>query len=31
MKQAESDNDREPDHPHGHLGGGWLAGSLADD
>ena len=24
-------NDHEPDQPHGHLGGGWLAGSLADD
>ena len=22
--------DREPDHPHGHLGEGWLAGSLAE-
>jgi len=21
----------EPDPPHGHLGGGWLAGSLADE
>src|SRR5215831_4020298 len=25
-KQAESDHDREPDPPHQHLGGGWLAG-----
>jgi hypothetical protein len=24
------DKDREPDQPHGHLGAGWLAGSLAD-
>jgi hypothetical protein len=22
----ESENDREPDPPHEHLGGGWLAG-----
>jgi hypothetical protein len=22
--------DREPDPPHAHLGGGWLAGSLAE-
>src|SRR5437870_1706947 len=29
-KLAESENDREPDQPHGHLGGGWLAGSLAE-
>src|SRR5207245_10084044 len=28
--KADSENDREPDQPHGHLGGGWLAGSLAD-
>ena len=28
--KAESENDREPDQPHGHLGGGWLAGSLAE-
>jgi hypothetical protein len=24
-------DDREPDQPHGHLDGGWLAGSLAED
>jgi NADPH:quinone reductase-like Zn-dependent oxidoreductase len=30
-REAESENDREPDQPHGHLGGGWLAGSLADE
>ena len=23
--RAEKDNDREPDPPHGHLGGGWQA------
>jgi len=23
---AQSDNDREPDPPHTHLGGGWLTG-----
>src|SRR2546426_2390400 len=28
--EADSENDREPDQPHGHLGGGRLAGSLAD-
>ena len=27
---ADSENHREPDPPHGHLGGGWLAGSLAE-
>jgi hypothetical protein len=26
----ENENDREPDQPHGHLGGGWLAGSLSE-
>ncbi len=25
-KNADSEKDREPDQPHGHLGGGWLAG-----
>src|SRR5712691_11461239 len=30
-REAESKNDREPDQPHGHLSGGWLAGSLADE
>jgi hypothetical protein len=25
-EEAESDNDREPDQPHGRLSGGWLAG-----
>jgi hypothetical protein len=25
-KHAETENDREPDQPHRHLGGGWLAG-----
>jgi len=25
-RDAESENDREPDQPHEHLGGGWLAG-----
>jgi hypothetical protein len=29
-KQTENENDREPDPPHGHLGGGWLPGSLAE-
>src|SRR5712691_6701431 len=29
-REAESKNDREPDHAHGHLGGGRLARSLAD-
>src|SRR4029453_6944155 len=28
--EAENENDREPDQPHGHLGRGWLAGSLAE-
>jgi hypothetical protein len=28
--EAESENDREPDQPHAHLGGGWLAASLAE-
>ena len=28
--EAESENDREPDQPHGHLGGGRLPGSLAE-
>ena len=28
--EAESENDREPDQPHAHLGGGWLAGSLTE-
>src|SRR5438445_8299692 len=28
-KLAESENDREPDQPHEHLGGGWLAGSFS--
>ena len=27
---CEHENDREPDPPHEHLGGGWLGGSLAD-
>ena len=27
--KAAGEND-EPDQPHGHLGGGWLAGSLAE-
>jgi hypothetical protein len=26
QNHAESENDREPDQPHGHLGEGWLAG-----
>ena len=25
-EEGENENDREPDRPHGHLGGGWLAG-----
>jgi len=29
-KQADNENDREPDQSHEHLGGGWLAGSLAE-
>src|SRR5438105_9454588 len=28
--EAESNNGREPDQPHGHLCGGWLVGSLAE-
>jgi hypothetical protein len=28
--QAESENDREPDQPHGHLGEDGLAGSLTE-
>jgi hypothetical protein len=24
--EADSENDREPDKPHGNFGGGWLAG-----
>jgi hypothetical protein len=28
--EADRENDREPDQPHGHLDGGWLAGSLAE-
>jgi hypothetical protein len=24
--ESDRDNDRKPDQPHGHLGGGWLAG-----
>ena len=28
--KAARDDDREPDQPHGHLGWGWLGGSLAD-
>src|SRR5439155_24364734 len=28
--ETESENDREPDPPHGHLGGGRLPGSLAE-
>src|SRR6266550_96268 len=30
LSRRQSENNREPDPPHGHLGGGWLAGSLAD-
>jgi hypothetical protein len=26
QNEADSENDREPDPPHGHLGVGWLAG-----
>jgi hypothetical protein len=29
--ETDSENDREPDQSHRHLGGGWLAGSLADE
>jgi hypothetical protein len=29
-REAKSENDREPDQPHEHLGGGWLGGSLAE-
>jgi hypothetical protein len=25
-RETERENDREPDQPHVHLGGGWLAG-----
>ena len=28
--ETDSENDREPDQRHEHLGGGWLAGSLAE-
>jgi hypothetical protein len=24
--EGDDENDREPDQPHAHLGGGWLAG-----
>jgi hypothetical protein len=27
---ADRENHHEPDQPHGHLAGGWLAGSLAE-
>src|SRR4030095_7047265 len=27
--ESESENNREPDQPHGHLGEGWLARGLA--
>jgi len=30
-RKTEHKNDREPDPLHAHLGGGWLAASLADD
>jgi hypothetical protein len=30
-EEVERETDREPDPPHGHLGEGWLAGSLADE
>jgi hypothetical protein len=30
-REVKSDNDREPDQPHGHLSGGMAGGSLADD
>jgi hypothetical protein len=26
--EADSENDREPDQPHVHLGGGWLASNV---
>jgi hypothetical protein len=26
LRPADPEHDREPDPPHGHLGGGWLAG-----
>jgi hypothetical protein len=26
IEEANGENDHEPDQPHGHLGGGWLAG-----
>jgi hypothetical protein len=29
-KKTQSENNREPDPPHGHLDEGWLAGSLAE-
>ena len=29
-EDADGENDREPDQPHGHLDGGWLPGSLAE-
>jgi hypothetical protein len=28
--ETDSENDGEPDPPHGHLGGGRMAGSLAE-
>jgi hypothetical protein len=29
-RKNEAENEREPDQAHGHLGWGWLPGSLAD-
>ena len=29
-RKNETKSENEPDQPHAHLGGGWLAGSLAD-
>jgi hypothetical protein len=29
-RKSEAESENEPDQPHGNLGGGWLAGSLAE-
>ncbi len=31
VTEVDTENDREPDQPHGHLSAGWLARSLADE
>jgi hypothetical protein len=30
-RKSETESENEPDPPHGHLAGGWLAESLADE